>query len=347
MTTLSEHPIPLYRPTNPLPRGITHLIKPSPTSPTLPATSNLTTSNLLHPQYVATAITTALSPDKILHDKHLKESWNKGRKYGLQEGALMEARRKAVALAGMKVFLGVVVDIAPVEQVQTEREIEEEVETEKESATEEVIFTPDTSNKDTDDEGVEEGDLLDFEGRSDVEQNLASTIEDVDTDISEQLAVTVEPSDRLMVTISTEVNTPVDTLHERFGIPSQSRIQPVNPNFWNTRTIPPYPLEGDVEAPDVLLIGPLGESTLEEWKHDHGRGYIMDKVKGVFSTVLYPKTPDETYVKVEFHSRRTRDDALRVFGGVVDSREGPLFVKGGYPWYVQQRNNTRRSLIRY
>ncbi|CAP61641.1 uncharacterized protein PODANS_0_430 [Podospora anserina S mat+] len=328
MTTLHNHPIlSLYPPIDPVWGDIAQLIKPPPTvPPTLSSTPDLTPFHFLNTQHDTTAITNAPSSDNTQIDKQLKESWNKGREYGLQEGALKAAKNKAAVLTGMKLFFGVVVDSAPVVEEGGDKG---GVETEKSSGMEMVIWTPDTSNKDTDDEeGTEEGDLLDFEemGGNNVEGGLGMA-ETTDSLSDEQVPVTMEQSNSLNATTA-----PIDALYERFGIPSLFNTQPVAPNFYSTRTIPPYPFDGDAEQPDVLLLGPLSEPTFEEWKHDHGRGYIMAKAMGVFSTTLIHKNPDETYVRVEFHSRRTRDDALRVFGGVVDEKEGPLFLKGGYPW---------------
>ncbi|KAK0701558.1 hypothetical protein B0T21DRAFT_417108 [Apiosordaria backusii] len=408
MSTLSNinSILSLYRPIDPVWGDITQLLKPTTTptpTPTISPTPPLgddddAPNKSLFSRHIPNAPATTQLPSE---DK-LKESWNKGREYGLQEAAMRNARRVAAALAGMRVVIRTVVDIPPfleyVEDVATE---EEEV------GREVVVWTPETSNKDTDEEEVEEGDdllelevgvvpVVDVDGDSAAEivqggdqQGIVSGGEDnklfapkevksveieevnimtVEGDLglgfdysgdscavqadndAQPGAITVAPSKSFLnLTINTAetedpsstkpttlsptlITTPTDTLLTRFNIPSpSSTIQLISPNFYKTRIIPPYPLNGETESPDALLLGPISPSALEEWKLDHGRRYIMDKVRGVFSTVLLEDDAGKTYIRVEFHSRQMRDIALRVFGGVVDEREGPLFVKGGYP----------------
>ncbi|KAK4195478.1 hypothetical protein QBC40DRAFT_316008 [Triangularia verruculosa] len=317
--------------------------------------------------------------DDSLNEK-LKQSWSKGREHGLQEAAIKQARKEVADRRAMKVVIGVVVDVAPsVWDMETDGEMgmdmggetemnkEAEVEAERETNMEVVIWTPDTSNKDTDDEDTEESDLLDFGGpetddfvvsEDDVHDKIMvesvnamtldtdvitfesestnTTDRDLDSNIAlidSSLPETMASSDSIQLPANTTA-APTDPLPTRFGIPSASTIHPIEPNFFTTRTIPPYPFDDDInsESSVALLVGPISDPAFDAWKHDDGRQYIMGKVAGVFSTIFLRKAPGERYIRVEFHSQHMRDKALRVLGGVVDERQNSFFLKGGFPW---------------
>lgn len=124
----------------------------------------------------------------------------------------------------------------------------------------------------------------------------------------------------------------IDVFYEWFGIFLFFNIQFVVFNFYSICIILFYLFDGDVEQLDVFFFGFFSEFIFEEWKYDYGCGYIMVKVMGVFFIIFIYKNFDEIYVRVEFYFCCIRDDVLRVFGGVVDEKEGLLFLKGGYFW---------------